>query len=399
VKTANNIERSIQQLRYSTTAVLDERILADAQAALEQSKNSPLDATRSSVWRTIMSSTWTRVAGAAAAIALVMTVSLTALHQSAAPAYALEQTRAANRGLRYIHIRIAPAYRDVTEAWVQLGPQGEFQHLRMEIDDALDGPKSVIWQADRVDVWFKAKNAFTTLHAADEVARVPELLRLFDPRAVADALYEAEAAGKVQLETTMSPAPGEPIVLVATSLPTAEQQDVYRIDPATKLVQRVERYQRVSGQYELQSGWDYLEYNQTPDASVFVLNPPANVIRVDQTAELVGLTQGELSDEQIAAQVVRKFFEALIAKDYAEAGRLLSGMPADYVEKTFKKMTFVQIVSIGEPTAPTMPGVAGLVVSCQVKIETNGTTWVREFEPIVRPVHGQPDRWEISGGI
>ena len=169
MKPADAIERAITELRTTTTAELDVRILKDALAALETGQAGepgPADMSRyegmqsrERPWRLLMKSKWTKLAMAAAAVAIVATVSLTTLHKSVPIAYALDQTVEANRGLRYVHVVVTPAKFDqMSEAWVQIGPDGEMLHLKMDFQDTKDGPKVVLWNSDNTaKVWFKKK--------------------------------------------------------------------------------------------------------------------------------------------------------------------------------------------------------------------------------------------------
>jgi len=121
-------------------------------------------------------------------------------------------------------------------------------------------------------------------------------------------------------------------------------------------------------------------------------------MRIDQTAQEVGLAQGDLTDKEIAAELIRQFLEALIARDYVEAGRLFSGTPAERMEKAYGKIRFIRIISIGEPVPHALTG--GLYVPCNIEIEENGK--IIQWQPkdsYVRQVHGQPERWEIIGGF
>jgi hypothetical protein len=105
------------------------------------------------------------------------------------------------------------------------------------------------------------------------------------------------------------------------------------------------------------------------------------------------MAKGDLSDKDIAVKVVREFFEALSAGDYTKAGMIDSGTSAAETEKHWKGFKILRIISVGEPL-PHEP-TDSLCVPCKIEIET-------EFEPygpFVRPVHNQPDRWEICGGI
>ena len=144
---ADNIEQRIRELRFRTGPEADERILTDALAALEQTRTTIPNTTRSSVWRIIMTSRWTKIIPAAAAIIAIAVVAVTVLNRSATPAYSLEQTVEANRGLRYIHIKIDPARFDhMGEAWLQLDSKGQPMRLKMDFPATMDGPKVVLWQ-------------------------------------------------------------------------------------------------------------------------------------------------------------------------------------------------------------------------------------------------------------
>ena len=417
MKPAENLERSIKDMRMRTTAELDGRILADALAALEQSGRAASETepavpfggrviplARRPFWRTVMTSKWSRFGAAVAVVVIAVTVTVTALHQSARPAYALEQTIEANRGVRYIHIRFGPPDSVLNETWAQIGDNGEVLRLKLDLAHTEDGPKVVVWQGDKAEVWFKAKQVIGVFRDAKTAAGLPDRLKEFEPRKVVEDLYQAQVAGRVNIETKMPTASGEPITLTATSLPKPGRRTVYLIDPQSKLLQRRVGYAWDGQQYREESRWDFLDYNQEPGADAFTLGAPADPVRVDETTQVIGLPKGNLSDQQITAELAREFFEALIAQDYAKAGQLLSGLPATKVLEVLEQLgwgrvKFVRIVSIGEPKPQPVPGVGGTEVVCQVEVEVDGNKVVRSFTLAMRPVSPtQLDRWAIHGG-
>jgi hypothetical protein len=173
------------------------------------------------------------------------------------------------------------------------------------------------------------------------------------------------------------------------------------VDQATKLVTAVEFYQLKEGTYQYTGMQEYWDYNQPIEAKMFTLDEvPADVMRVDQTTQEVGLAQGKLTDEEIAVEVVRQFFEALIAGDYAKAGKLFEGIPADSLQQNLSHIKFLRVVSIG-PAGPHPIGeTKGLVVPCIVEIEKDEEISEWKLDRIgVRQVYNQPDRWTIFGGI
>ncbi len=393
----DDLEERIKRLRVTTTAAVDQRILAGASAALENSTITLLDANRSGKWRNIMSSNWTRVA---AAVLVVATLGMFMFHrQMATVAYALEQTIEANLGLRSIHIRIEPAERGLSEAWARFGENGELLRLRMSFPDTEDGAKEVVWQEDKAEVWFKTKKGATVVHEKEMLKRIPKLLEMFDPKVATQRLHEAQANGKVSIVTQEPLEEGKPITLEVSVNGSPNLREIYRINPETKLVEQIEKYRLDGDDYQLVSRHEYLEYNQEIPPETFVLDIPADVTRVDTTTQKVGLFKGGLTDDQIAVKVAREFFEALIAKDYGKAGIILSGMPASKMEELFGKMEFLRIISVGEPTPHPDARTRFLQVPCEVEIRVEGQTHVKTFRPNIRAVYGQPDRWAIGGGI
>ena len=398
MRSADDMERAIGEVRFAPSAGADERIVADATAALERVHEKQIGPSGPNIWRTIVKRHWTKLA-AAAVIAIVAGVSLTVLDGAATPAYAIEQTIEANRGLRSIHIRIDPAGAGLAEAWAQFDEEGQLLRLRMHFPNSEDGHKEVVWQEDKAEVWFKTKKGATVVYEKEMLAHLAKMLALFDPKVAMERLHEAQAAGKVRIETQRPPAEGDTITLVVTFTDAADRREIYRVNPETKLVEKIEKYRLADNDYELVSRHEYLEYNQEVPPETFVLAIPDDVTRVDTTTQAVGLSKGDLTDHEIAVKVARGFFEALIAKDYAGAGVILSGLPASRMEALFGKMEFLRIISVGDPTPHPNARTRFLQVPCEVELRVEGRTFTKKFTPNIRAVYNQPDRWAIGGGI
>ena len=64
-----------------------------------------------------------------------------------------------SRSLRFIHLKDEPAGTGgtgVEEMWAEFNSHGKLMRLRMNFPNSADGPKDVIWQEGRAEVWFKA---------------------------------------------------------------------------------------------------------------------------------------------------------------------------------------------------------------------------------------------------
>lgn len=393
---AKNMEDALRELRFKTSCELDSRILADASKALAQSRVPESDAGKR-LWRDIMKNNWMKLSTAAAVIALAV-ISVGLFNRSAVPAYAIEQTLEANRLVRHVHVKIDPAGKGLAEAWAQFDEQGKPLQLRLEFPDTEDGPKTTIWRGDKAEVWLKAKKAHVIVNEPMALSKLAQVFELFDPRLGFESAYRDQAEGKVKLEIQTPANAMEPLVLTAISLPDSEWKQVYKIDPASKRVLEFEKYRLIDGQHQFLSRFAY-SYDEEFAPDLFVLNPPADVVLIDQTRQDIGVPREGLSDQELAVKVAREFFEALIAQDYNKAGCIFEGMPGERLQKALGSLKFIRIVSIGTPTPHPNARTRFLCVPCEVEVSKDGVTGIQKFTPNIRGVHNQPDRWVIGGGI
>ena len=100
---------------------------------------------------------WPKLA-AAAVIVVAVVLSITVLERSSTVAFALEQAVEDNHSVRTIHIKDFPAGAEQPkEFWAEFGDSGELLRCRAEFPHSKDGSKTVIWQDDIAEVWFKPK--------------------------------------------------------------------------------------------------------------------------------------------------------------------------------------------------------------------------------------------------
>ena len=174
---------------------------------------------------------------------------------------------------------------------------------------------------------------------------------------------------------------------------------MYEVDPDNKLVKRVIDYRHRGDQWEQVELREYLDYNQSIDPELFELELPEDVITIDQIENEVGLVKGNLSDNEIATKLAKEFVEAVIAEDFETAGALYSGIPASTLKQRFEQsqLRFLRIVKIDAATPN--PKTRSILVPVSVELEVAGKKVVQELSPSSRAVDGQPDRWQIIGGI
>jgi hypothetical protein len=360
------------------------------------------------LWRIIMKSRITKLA-TAAVIIVIAALSITLMEEATPSVYALTHTIEANHSVRYLHVKDFTAGADEPkEFWVECDEFGAVKCARLHIpewESPEDGAKIAVWKENQADVWFKKKNFFARLRDNLVADRMLKMVKESDPKLAVERLYEQQRQGNVAVDINEPPSKTEPIVVTATYLggsPKPRRRLVLFVDQATKLVTAIESYHLRDGEYRYLGAQEYYDYNQLIDPEMFSLEDeiPSDVTVIDQVAQEVGLSQGTVSDEEIAVEVARQFFEALIAEDYASAGKLLLGMPAEFLKKRFGSMRFLRIVSVGPAGPHPIPETQGLVVPCTVEVEKDGQISEWKLERLgVRQVYGQPDRWTIFGGI
>jgi len=422
-------ENFVRGIKFDDTPDLSHRdkLEQDLLAALAKQtrqKEQPLI-----IWRTIMKSKITKLA-TAAVIILAVVVSITFLNKSVTPTYGFEQTIEAYRGLRYIHVKnLSPPAHGPQGTWLEFDETGELIRMRVEegVDDAF---RIMVWANDTIKWWSPPKNKFVILHETDGIrAEIRRSREVVDPRYAVQSLYDLALEGKMDIEIEQPISEGEPIRLTATDTTPLEDlpPKTYRvryillIDPETKLARQREKYFLRDGRYELKSSQLYLEYNEPIDPEMFDLEQPEEVELEDLTKG-IGMPQGDMSDSEAAAEVVRQYIEALIAKDYEKASKLYNGRPADELGERVEKLKikYLRFIAVGEPVPKPERGPRAFGVPFAHIIETadgrreisgpwGGLEWSAENEAnldltkhrqaMVRPVVGQPDRWVIIGGI
>jgi hypothetical protein len=410
MKRVSEVEKMVRSLRDPAEAGTHDQILNHLLDILRQRQKHPAGE-GPTLRRAIMKNPITRLAAAAVFIG-GMSLFIGLLVHTTTPAYALDQTVTANQQLRSLHLtEFVAGHEEPKEFWLERDEAGQIKNARWHMptwDAPQDGAKVVVWSGDKIRVWFKKKGALTTFSQQNPPDWLQGIVRTANPELAIAQLKDRQAQGEVELQIQEPADKAQPIVVTATYLPqsrAAGRRTVLCVDQKTKLVTTLETFALKDGQYVLDCRAQFTDYNVAFDPALFDLEAtvPADVRRVDGDAlERIGLPQGTLSDDEIATEVVRQFFEALIAQDYEKAGLLLSGTPAEKMKETFGKMRFLRIVSMGKPTPHPIPEIGGLRVPCKVEVERDDVKSIWEpYGPFVRPTHRKMEnpRWAIFAGL
>ena len=247
-------------------------------------------------------------------------------------------------------------------------------------------------------MWLKTKNILATTKADDVQEQLDSIVQEFDPRTAFAHVAKLKEQGKVEMKIEEAT---ESIIVTVTYLvesPHPGRREVLSIDPITKLVASIERYQLSDGDYRYEGRIELQEYNQPIEAGLFDLanEVPSQTAHLDFADKDLGLAQGQLSDDDVATQVVRQFFESLITRDYNSAGRLFPGIGPD-LQQEFGRIKLIRIVSIGAAIRRTDSETRDFVVACTIEIEEKGEKSTVKMDGVhVTPLGGQPGRWIIT---
>jgi hypothetical protein len=402
--TKKSLEKQLEELGQAVRG--DDAFVANVMARINAAEPGRIKQNNKLIFRSLIMNRFTKFA-AAAVIIIAAVFSVTILDKSVTSAYALEQTIKASHSVQYLHIKsfMVSISGEPIECWVEFDPSGQVKNMRLNKPawmDPDDGDTVIVWKDNKAQLWTKKKNFLVTLKDKEMAAQVLSMVEQLDPKNAVANILKAQEQGDTKVEIDEPENKADPIIITATALKENAlpfQRVILFVDQATKLLNSVETYQLKDGKYIHFSTVEFYDYNLPIDSKMFTFDDiPSDVMRMDQTAEEVGLAQGNFTKEEIGVELIRQFLQALMDKDYAKAGRLWGGVPAERMEKAYGQMKVIRIISIGKPVPHTLTG--GLYVPCTVEIEENGKIiqWQPEHS-YVRQVHGQPGRWEIIGGF
>ena len=409
MESVKDIKQSIKKLTVESSDQIHGRVLDKLLRVLDKSKKQPA-ATQPNIWRIIMKTKITKLA-AVAAIMIALYVLLQIPSGLLPTAYALEDTIEAYNSIRWLHVKefyMLGQEKRTSELWIECDDYGRLSKFRLDAPNSggpMLGPLTVVNDGNGSDAWLPNFNlCFRTSGKPDDASVLLQWeISEIDPKLVCERLYEQERQGEIILDINEPDQKNEPIVLVVTypaeSL-SANWKKLLYIDQATRLVKKAEKFEMRDGQYQHVRTVEFFDYNQQIDPEMFSLEGelPEDVIWVDQSDKEIGLAQGDMTDEEIAVELARQFFEAYIAEDYDKAGLLYCGVPGFVIERLNMGTKAIEITAIGQTHTDTDPDTNAMISSCKVLAEFGGQMYELDAKMIrVISVSGQPDRWMICG--
>lgn len=407
MKSTENIEKLISKINAAPSAQMVQKTLDDILLAQQKTNKISSADKQPNIWRIIMKNRITKLA-AAAVILIAIGVSFMFMEKTTTPAYALEQTIEAYNSIYSLHIsefETVGLEKRPSKLWITCDYDGRLDKMRWEAPNsggAEIGEVTVVSDGNTAEVWFKNHNlCFKTLGNGEGMLRWdPAEL---NPKLIFERLFEQQELGRIILNVNEPKNAAEPFVVTVTYPQGSLSEDyekVLYIDQATKLVNKIEKFQMKENKYHHVRTAEFSNYNDEIDPKIFTLEGelPENIVYLDRSDEQIGLAQGNMTDEQVVAEVGRKFFEAIIAKNYNQAGLMWSAVPGLILEKFFVDVNAIEIISVGQSRHNPDPDSTSMIGSCKVLLETGGQKIELDaFLIFVKRLSTHPDRWVISG--
>lgn len=405
MRQSEQFENGFADLKAKPSADLDARVHRAIDEALAERTQTPSAGySLPNIWSLIMKTPMTRWTATVVALMTLVTAVLV-LDKTAPSAFGLDQVIAASKGIRFLHVKMhQPNEQAPIEFWIASDESGHVAKIRNYQPVTEDGAKLITWTPERTEVWFQTKHGFLTLHDDKLVKGMQDLLEESQPQIITEKLKEAQKAGKVSLDIQKPDDKEQPIKIVVVRKKQIDIQQIYLIDQKTDLLISSEYYSAKGGQELLLSKTEFLDYNVPIDDKMFSLRDqlPADVSIADQTTQVIGVAQGDLTDEQAAAQTAREFFQALMDKNYKKAGLVMGGQFEQYTKASLENFNVTAIVKIGPAIPQPKWEKRGFKVPCELEItHPDGQKSIWKPAPYVRPGDDErhPDHWNITGGI
>jgi len=392
---------------YEAITSLQQRLIARGQATagvkiaetvMRRVHQEQFKPERETIMSKLLKHRWGFGLGAAASAAAITIAVIVA---TSPKAFGIDQVIEACNHVRFLHVKTFSAKSpEPNEFWIKSDDRGQVEKARYYLPATEDGAKLITWTPERSEPWFKTKRCFVTFQTKGIAPWMQSLLEQSQPQSVMRKLMEDQKAGKVDVQTQEPQGEQKTAVIVATHK-SEPKKEIYYVDLKTDLITRIEYY-HLDGTNEIpKSRTEFSDYNVPIEEKMFSIRGelPNNIRIADRLNQVIGVAQGNMTDEQAAAETARQFFQALIDKDYKKAGLIACGELEEYAKEEYGSVNVTAIVSIGPAVARTNWVKHGFRVPCKLEIiQSDGQKSVSTFSPYVRPGDDEmhPDRWNIT---
>jgi anti-sigma factor RsiW len=318
---------------------------------------------------------------AAIAAAVIATVGALAMFQallSPRPVYAIEQTIAALRNARNVHMvgTIAfpgdPTY--PAEIWAT--PADD----ELETEDM----KMVIHQPDGDRLWtVHDRMSYQHLPKEQTVIILPGKAIVLSPWLGSRFLEISKADGGVNITYGKDAETGADCVFMTCAEAKFGNSWWIQCDPATKLPVRIKGWHNLRREGPPVEVFDRIVYNEPLPEGFFIFHIPegTEVIRYTGPSKdpNAGLATAGLTHEEACRQIVTQYWQAVIARNWKQVHNLRPDLTVTYWPKKYRDNPPAEVIEIGQPFAG--PDVAeGTIAPAKLRL-ADGT--IREVNLVV----------------
>ncbi len=324
----------------------------------------------------------------------VAAVLIAMMVRTTTPAYAFGQTVEAMQGKRSFHIQTYFQQQRKDEFWAEFDKDGTLIRFRQLEGEGPENTLVTIWEDNVMSQYYPPPWGLHLMTHVENTGGGLEGLEQFDPETIVKGIDALVVEGKAVMEMEESVRDAYRMTIHVRRTDGKPLKQTLVVDPATKFVVRIDDYWGQEDGGTIHHGIEVLGYNEVMDTGLFERTFPEGTILIDQVTQEVGMAQGDMTDEEAAAEVLRQMLEAWAQGDYATAGNLCGGAPVEMLSERYVHLRPVRILSIGQP-APIRYISPRYRVPCQYEVERDGQTEVTSQEFRVFSVNGRPGRWYV----
>jgi len=379
MKPPENIERTVERLRYDANGEVHNRILGNLVSAMKETQKQDSDAPAQNTWRIIMKSPIAKLS-TAAVIIICIALAFFFTDKTVAPAYAIEQTLQAMQDLRTMYIACRDWSGNEFDMWIELHPVTgipEYCHAYW--------PKSKTLNISRPDTSYQFNERANQVQVNSGKLYHMNL-------APAKAFEQLLLAAQQDPDNTVifheyDQQMGKTLIVVITR--DDKQSFKVYVDPDTKLPVRLQGLEsRMLG--SVIKDIERIEFNVELPEGIFDFEIPegATILDHDQNNKLLNdpqngmLTQG-LTEQQAAETIATMYWNALIEADEATA-RTVAPVSAQMTRGS----SLTELVEVGRLYIQPGCGI-GKLIPCRLRY-TDGS--LKEWKLVIkrRNIDGNP---------
>lgn len=227
---------------------------------------------------------------------------------------ALERKSVVRPGeVRFIHMKIDPVdFGRASDIWARFDANGKPLQIRVDLPETADGPKTMIWQADDLTVWFRNENTAGVFHLPERLDQFRSCTGDIDPGLLLRTLYAQYARSQIATQMIW-PCPSGSSCFTASYRKFPNHHDIYTVNAAAQIVTQVEMYETWNATERFCGRIEYLDYNKTGMDGVFDTPGPHGIRLIDANSRQEALADGSFSSATLDERITAEFLEALRA--------------------------------------------------------------------------------------